>query len=160
VFWIFLRLLRALGFYHQNEIIHGNLAPQHIIVRPRDHNAYPVDLTGAIVGKDPARKFVFRTDAYSSPDVANKETPMPFHDLYSVGKCMIFALGGNEKTGEIPQDIDPRLEDFILKLAGFRDLRSPADEYVCDAWGAYHKLEEIRYEATGKIHEFLPLAVG
>jgi serine/threonine protein kinase len=160
VFWIFLRLLNALGHYHSNEIIHGNLTPQHIIVRPQSHNAYPVDLTGAIVGKDPARKFVFRTDTYSSPDVGNKETPMPHHDLYSVGKCMIFALGGNVNTGEIIQDIDPRLEDFILKLAGFRDVRYPQDEYVLDAWGAYHKLEEIRYEATGKIHEFLPLVIG
>lgn len=159
VFWIFLRLLNAVGYLHANGIIHGNLTPEHLIIRPYSHNVFPIDFTGAVMEEDPQKKYEFYGGAYSAPEIKNKAEPEYWHDLYSIGRCMIYALGGNIETGELPKNIDSRLADFALKLAGLRPADGLEDEYVDDAWRAYHKLMEIRYEITGKTHEFLPFAV-
>ena len=72
---------------------------------------------------------------------------------------MIFALGGNVDTNELPATVDARFADFILKLVGQIPLKMPKDEFARDAWGAYHKLAELRGEITGKKHQFLPFEI-
>jgi len=49
VLWIFRRVLSVLGYVHQQGILHGNIEPAHIIVRPHDHNVWLVDWCYAIV---------------------------------------------------------------------------------------------------------------
>ena len=53
VMWIMRRLLSVLGWAHSRGVIHGNIEPAHVMVRPGDHNVWLVDWCYAIV--DPAR---------------------------------------------------------------------------------------------------------
>jgi hypothetical protein len=82
---------------------------------------------------------VFSED-YSHPEVAKKLAPMPHHDLYSLGKCMIYLLGGDVENNKLPSEVNIVLRKFILEFIHCR---------VTDAWKKYSELREIRKKVLG-----------
>jgi hypothetical protein len=124
------------------------------MVRPNDHNVWLVDWCWSIV--NPAQtgeSFRCLNEEYSAPEVAEKKSPLPSADLYSLGKCMIYAAGGDPKTGELPEAMDERLARFIKFLV----VESPLGR-AQDAWALYSRLDRLREELYGP-HEFVPLDV-
>jgi hypothetical protein len=152
VVWILRRALAALGWAHQQGILHGNLEPAHVLVRGRDHMVWLVDWCWAVV--NPAQTgqgFKAQNEVYSPPEVASRGPPTPASDLYALGKCAIHVLGGDPATKTMPDGIDPRLARFVRYLC----VESQGGRGQ-DAWELYGQLEKLRAQIWGP-HEFVPL---
>ena len=143
--WMLNRILLVLGFVHQQGVLHGNIDPSHIMIRPRDHNGWLIDWSYAIEKpKSSGQGFRVWNEAYSAPEVQHKGTPLPSSDLYSLGKVMIFCLGGNPETGEMPDRVDERLQRFIHYFC-YEDQRTRTQ----DAWEARESLTHLRRNIFG-----------
>lgn len=151
IIWIFRRALSVLGFAHSKGIVHGNIEPSHLMIRPGDHNVWLIDWCYAIF--EPARTgqgFRVVNELYSAPEVSQRKPPLPSADLFSLGLTMIYLIGGDPRTRAIPQRVDERLR----RLMEFFVLDSPLGR-AQDAWEMYNRLDELRRQLYGE-HEFIP----
>ena len=151
VVWVLRRALAVLGWAHSQGILHGNVDPAHILVRPHDHMLWLVDWCWAVV--NPAitgQGFKAHNEIYSPPEVGERGRPTPASDLYALGKCAIHAVGGDPATKTLPE-MDPRLARFLRYLC----VESQGGR-AQDAWELYQQLERIREQIWGP-HEFVPL---
>ena len=154
VVWVMRRALAALGRAHQLGILHGNLAPEHVLVRGRDHMLWLVDWCWAVVNPAQTQQgFKALNETYSPPEVAERGKPTPASDLYALGKCAITVVGGDPATKTLPDGIDPKLARFIKYLC----VESQGGR-AQDAWELYLQLENIREQIWGP-HEFVPLEI-
>lgn len=148
--WLARRCLSALGWAHGRGVLHGNLDPGHIMVRASDHNVWLVDWCYAIV--EPAKtgaSFRCHNEVYSPPEVIDRRPPLPSSDLYALGKCMIFAAGGDPAAKALPDEIDARLQR-LFRFMAVESARGRAQ----DAWELYGQLDQLR-EAIWGPHQFL-----
>lgn len=150
--WIMERCLAFLGHLHSHMIVLGNLEPRHLMLFPHNHNVVFVDFCHAVERPDENDYVRIKTPNYSAPEVSKKAVPGPEMDLYSLGQCMIYILGGNPGTGKIPDDIPAEYVRFIKKLTA-KDPGSRAD----DAWEMARELVEIRKKFG--LGNFRPLQV-
>ncbi|MFT7624434.1 MAG: hypothetical protein ACI9WU_003622, partial [Myxococcota bacterium] len=98
--WIWRRALSALGHAHNVGVVHCNIEPAHILVRPSDHNVFLVDWCYASVRPGQTGDgFVARNESFSPPEVAERRPPIPASDLYSLGASILWLLGGDPATG-------------------------------------------------------------
>ncbi len=152
VAWILARSLSALGFAHQQGIIHGNVEPAHILVRPADHNVFVIDWTYAVVAPEKTGQgFRAHNPDFSPPEVMARKPPLPASDIYSLGKTMIFLLGGDVRQGTIPAQVDERFARFLEFL-----IRDSPRQRAQDAWEVAEQLKQLRQEVFGP-SRFLPL---
>jgi serine/threonine protein kinase len=140
VLWMTRRCLSTLGLAHQMGLLHGNVAPEHVLVRPHDHNVWLVDWTASVLSEDQAG-FRVHNPPWSPPEVAARQPPRPSSDLYALGTVMLWALGDTE--------VDPRFRRFL----GFF-IRDSAVQRAQDAWEMYRKLDLLREQMWGP-HRFL-----
>lgn len=151
IIWILRRALAVLGWAHKNGVLHGNVDPAHILVRPHDHMVWLIDWCWAIVSPaTTGQGFKARNEIYSPPEVAERGRPTPASDLYALGKCAIHALGGDPAAKTLP-DMDPRLARFVRFLCVESQGGRPQD-----AWELYQQADRIRQQIWGA-HEFVPL---
>lgn len=154
VVWIFRRALSVLGFAHSRAILHGNIEPAHLIIRASDHNLWLIDWSYGIL--EPARTnegFRVVNETYSAPEVSRRLPPLPAADLFSLGLCMVYALGGSPPSPRVPSQVDGRIARFVERFVAENALARPQD-----AWQMYNELDELRAEVYGK-HEFIPFEV-
>jgi serine/threonine protein kinase len=145
IIWIGRRLLSALGHAHRAGVLHGNIEPAHVIVRPRDHRVVLVDWCYAIV--EPARTgqgFRAVHDDYSAPEVAQRGPATPAADLFSVGRTLAFLLGGDPHSLELPAHVPERIARFVRYLA-----RPSRLQRAQDAWEMFAELDRIREVVYG-----------
>lgn len=143
--WMFSRLLSALGYAHSKGVIHGNIEPANIMIRPGDHNAWLIDWSFAAL--DPSRTgdaFKIANEEFSPPEAGERKTPLTSSDLYSLGKCMVYILGGNPSTGEIPLTTEKPLERFIRFF-----IRESRFQRARDAWEMHGELRKLVVELWG-----------
>ena len=153
VCWILERLLSVLGFLHYNKIIHANIEPGNIIVRPEDHNVFLIDFLFAIPNANTTNEtYSCLNEPYSAPEVKLKKRPIPASDIYSIGKSMLFLLGGDVDNNKFPSHIDKRISSFLAELIEPSPLRRAKD-----AWILWHRLSNLREEVFGARHQFLEL---
>ncbi len=155
VAWVFERLLSVLGFMHANKVIHGNIEPGNVIIRPSDHNAFLADFKFSII--DPpntGETYKGFTETYSAPEVFAKKSPIPQSDLYSLAKCMIHLMGGNPEKDEFPSNTDIRFVKFIRQFLFSNPMHRPND-----AWEMWKKLRLLRDDMFGKDRQFTPLVI-
>ncbi|MBI2571487.1 MAG: protein kinase [Candidatus Schekmanbacteria bacterium] len=144
--WICARVLSAIGFAHRLGVVHGNVEPTHILVRPRDHNAFLIDWSYAAIEPDRSgERFRVRNDEYSAPEVGLPEPPTPAADIFSIGKCMVYILGGDVATGALPADVDARLQRFLQAMMLASSRQRPRD-----AWELHSVLKSLRGEIFGQ----------
>lgn len=137
--WMLSRILSAIGYSHSIGVVHCNLEPSHFIARPKDHNIFCIDWSYAAI--DPshtADRFKVFNEEFSPPEVKEKKPPLPSSDLYSIGMCMIYLLGGDLKTKEMPDAVHPQLQQFLKYFV----LESPLQR-AHDAWQAYGQLDHL-----------------
>ena len=162
VIWLMRRCLSVLGWAHSRGVLHGNLDPAHILCRAVDHNVWVIDWCYAIV--NPAQTgqgFRCLNQDYSPPEVAARKPPLPAADLYSLGKCMFYVLGGDPRHNTLPPDEsgdpDQKIPDPLQRFLQFCVLDSPLSR-APDAWEAYRYLERLREELWGP-HQFIELTI-
>lgn len=147
--WMLRRLLSVVGYAHSLGVLHGNIEPAHVLVRAHDHNISLVDWCYAVV--DPSKtgqRFACLNPDYSAPELAKKQAPHPSADLFSVGKCALFLLGGDLETGALPAQVEDKLQRFVRWL-----IRPSALQRAQDAWEAFEELGRIRKALYGA-HRF------
>ena len=150
VAWMLTRLLSVLGYCHSKGFIHANIEPSHLMIRPQDHNLFLIDWCYAMI--NPFRtgeRFKVLNESYSPPEVKEHGLPTPASDLYSVGKCMIYLLGGDIERNTMPDSVDERMQRFIQ----FFVMESPLQR-AQDAWEMYDKFMDLRTEIWGQ-HQFM-----
>ncbi|HMV43080.1 MAG TPA: protein kinase [Leptospiraceae bacterium] len=151
--WILDRLLSVLGYLHYNKIIHGNIEPGNIIVRPSDHNVFLIDYLFSIPNANTtSNTYSCFNESYSAPEVALKKKPIPSSDLFSLGKSMLYLMGGDVETDAFPSNVDKRIQDFLLEFLNPNPIKR-----VRDAWQLWHRLSNLREEVFGARHQFLEL---
>ncbi|MBL8787955.1 MAG: hypothetical protein JNJ59_23880 [Deltaproteobacteria bacterium] len=151
--WILRRALAALAFAHGRGILHGNLDPAHLVIRPRDHMLWVVDWCYGIVS--PATtgdRFKALNEVYSPPEVAQRRAPTPASDLYALGKCLIFAAGGDPAQKTLPP-MDERLERLLRFIVVESQGGRPQDAHAL-----YLEVERVRERIWGP-HTFEPFEV-
>lgn len=116
VCWITQRILSALYYLHYNGIIHRDIKPANIIVNFKTHIATLVDFGLSKLNPDCKIDSSGFTPYFSSPEQINGKAPIPESDIYSLGMTMIFLLGGNIKTKEVPFNIPDILKEFIERM--------------------------------------------
>lgn len=152
VAWVLMRALSALGHAHKLGIIHGNVEPAHVLVRPSDHNVFVIDWTYSIVAPEKTGQgFRAHNPDFSPPEVLARKAPLPASDLYSLGKTMIYLLGGDVRQATLPPRVDGRFARFIQ----FMVMESPRQR-AQDAWETAEQLAQLRTDVFGP-HRFLPL---
>lgn len=152
VAWILSRALSAVGYAHHQGIIHGNIEPAHLLVRPSDHNVFLIDWTYAVVAPEKTGQgFRAHNPDFSPPEVMARKPPLPASDIYSLGKTMIYLLGGDVRQGTLPPKVDERFARFVQFL-----IRESPRQRAQDAWETAEQLAKLRTEIFGS-HRFLPL---
>lgn len=145
IIWIGRRLLSVVGHAHSRGILHGNIEPAHVIVRPRDHRVVLIDWCYAIF--EPGRTgqgFRAINDEYSAPEVAERGPPTPAADLLSIGRTLAFLLGADPLALDLPEHVPDRLQRFVRYLA-----RPSRLQRAQDAWDMYAELERVRDACFG-----------
>ncbi len=152
VLWVLRRSLAALAHAHACGLLHGNVDPSHLIIRPRDHMLWLVDWCWAVI--EPARsgdRFKAHNAVFSPPEVADRRAPLPASDLYALGKCMIFLAGGDPVAKTLPAHVEPPLERLLRWLV----VESPRGR-AQEATEVYREAERVREKVWGP-HVFVPL---
>ena len=154
--WMLSRLLSIVGYAHSRKLIHRNIKPSNVLVRPQDHNCLLLGWECSVM--DPIKnglKSYLSDEDFSAPEIAAKTYIPPARecdsqqdlmyleaacsaDIYSIGKCMIYILGGDLKTNEMPDSVPLQIKRFLETFV----IDSPLQRSR-DAWELYGVLRKI-----------------
>jgi len=139
------RVLNVLWYLHDNRIVHGDIKPQNIIVKPKSRSVFVIDFGLAMVKPTATDTSMGYTDLFAPPEQVGMDKPLlPASDFYSMGMTMLWALcGGIEddvKSLRVPADTPDQLCDFMKRLLVRDVLARPQNA-------------EPLYEEIGKIRE-------
>jgi len=125
VCWIAQRLLNALHYLHYHGIVHNDVKPHNIIIKPVEHNAILVDYGLSTVR--PRRKMGCPgcTPAFAAPEQLEGKTPIPETDIFGLGVSMIYALGGNFTAKTYPSHVPLQLKEFFNQMVLYNALERP-----------------------------------
>ncbi|MBI5698139.1 MAG: serine/threonine protein kinase [Thaumarchaeota archaeon] len=125
VCWITERLLDALRYCHYSGVVHGDVKPGNIIVEEKKHDIKLIDFGLSLYKpKSGARPLGF-TEAYVAPEILEGKTPVPETDLFGVGLVMLYALGGNIFTKQLPDNVPEPIKRFCSSLLRYDPMQRP-----------------------------------
>lgn len=133
--WIFKRLLTAIGFAGHNELVHGAILPQHILLRPKDHALRVVGWgqsvkSGTAIQSVPAKS----KDVFPS-NLSKKPVAKSGADVWLASRVL------EEATANIPDKMRTFLMGCRLDGQWSREL---------DAWELYDEFDELAKALFGK----------
>jgi serine/threonine protein kinase len=111
--WITQRLLNALHYLHFNGIVHCDVKPNNIIIKPEEHNAVLVDYGFASLRPKHKTKPEGYTEAFAAPELIELRPPLPSTDLYSLSLTMMYALGGNPLQRKFSKNVPAPLREYL-----------------------------------------------
>lgn len=130
VVWILNRILSCIGYPHSIGTVHCNLEPSHFMVNGPMHNVCILDWSyAAYLPSLTGDCFQVFTPNFSAPEVLQKKPPIPASDIYSIGKTMIWLLGGDVGTNKMPGSVEEELQSFLLSLVLESPLQRPQDAW-------------------------------
>lgn len=157
-------IARGLGAIHEQGIVHRDVQPRNLLVRPddvvvisdfgtaRDPSTPRRTLTGQLAG----------TPAYVAPELLADEEPRPAADLYALGSILYEMLAGlppfagrdtsgtirairDEPPPDLPDDVPEELARIVSRLLAKR----PAERYA-DAETVAQALAAVRCSLAGE----------
>ena len=117
--WIWRRILFALGFVHEQGVVHGALVPNHIMIQPEQHGVVLVDWCYASkLPQDeeefpPIEAVIGAYRDWYPEEVLAKQAPSSATDIDMAARCMVYAMGGNPLTGNLPERVPRRFRAFF-----------------------------------------------
>lgn len=148
VSWISQRVLNALHYLHCTGIIHGDVKPNNIMVQPKVHNAILVDYGLSSIRPKAFSKPIGYTAVFAAPEIIEGKPPLPESDLYSLGLTMVYTLGGDPITKQIPDHVPKPLREFVQDLMQY----NPLDRPSWDKQDLVARLSDVRQESFGRKH--------
>jgi hypothetical protein len=149
--WMWRRLLMALGFAHDNGIIHGAVLPRHVMVLPEHHGLTLVDWCYASIRADdaypPLVALVSDHREWYPEEVLSKEPPSPATDLYMAVKSMVYLMGGNPLNGVMPETIPRQLRAFFRGCLRVQQSARPQN-----AWLLLEEFDELLKDVGGQYY--------
>ncbi|MFA6461901.1 MAG: DnaJ domain-containing protein [Candidatus Woesearchaeota archaeon] len=111
--WITQRLLNALHYLHFNGVIHCDVKPNNIIIKPEEHNAVLVDYGFASLRPKHKSRAEGYTEAFAAPELVELRPPLPSTDLYSLALTMMYAFGGNPLAKKFPKNVPQPIREYF-----------------------------------------------
>lgn len=95
--WIFRRLLMALGYAHEQGLVHGAVTPANVLIGPEDHAVVLIDWCYSQVIDDESKTNFIKAvvpmyKALYAPEVFEKESPNQATDLYMAATLMSYLM--------------------------------------------------------------------
>jgi len=151
--WMFNRILGALGYIHgANGIIHGAVVPSNLLAYssgkatdPWNHGVKLIDWSYAVKIGEKISVIVPEYKDFYPPEVLAKQPAIPATDIYMAAKCIIYVLGGDPKTNQLPPHIPGYLANF-LKGCVIGNMASRPGH----AWDLHQELKQHMREHYGK----------
>lgn len=151
VAWITERLLNVLMYMHYNNVVHGDVKPDNIIIQSESHTVVLIDFGLATIKPRRESKSKGWNDYFSPPELMHRLTPLPESDFYSLGMTLLFALGGsfeNVVKKEVPASTPDPLCAFIKRLIVRDVLLRPR----WDKEDLFETFQKVRMQSFGKMH--------
>lgn len=150
--WIFRRVLVGIGFAHQSGVIHGAVLPENLFIQPEKHGLVINEWSYSVT--EPKGHLLAVSGDFENwypPEVFKKEPATPGPDIYLGAKNMVYLLGGDIRSGNLPDNIHSRLRAF------FRDCLLPSpNQRPQDAWDLLQEFDQLieRLWGSKKFHLF------
>lgn len=143
--WMWKRNLEFLGWLHQTGYVHGSITPQHLLVHPRDHGSILVgwskvtEVGKPLVANNPGDEIFYPKGVWGGDPVSAKM------DIQMSARCLFCILGGDVRTGTLPDSVPEELSDLIYSQAG-----EDTTGVYSDAWGLLSRLDAVAKSVYGK----------
>jgi serine/threonine protein kinase len=146
--WIAERCLNVLKYLHYNGVVHGDVKPQNIIIQPESHNIVMVDYGLAAVKPKDERSNKGYTPLFASPEQERGDVIIPESDFYSLGKSLVYILGGDVSNNLVPDSVPKPMCKFMKRLVVRDPLSRPnwGKEDLCDT------VQDLRTKIFGRRH--------
>ncbi len=115
--WMWRRLLVPLGFAHQNGVVHGAVLPSTIAIQPIEHGLMLGGWYSA-QGDDNGHYAALTTGIadyirWYPKEVIDKQPVSPATDITMAAKTMVWLMGGDPLTGNLPTTVPAPMRAFF-----------------------------------------------
>ena len=144
--WVTQRTLQTLYYLHSRGIVHGDIKPGNIIVKPEEHNIVLIDYGLASFRPKSGTAPIGYTEIFVAPEIKQGKPPLPESDLYSLSLTMIYALGGDPIAQSLPDQVPQPMQEFCMDLIRY----NPIDRPNWDKQDLVARLSDVREKAFGR----------
>ncbi len=134
--WIWRRLLVAIDHAHRNQVVHGAVLPEHIMVLPKDHGVMLTDWCYGVIADEmtgvfsPIKAVVGDKRQWYPSEVLDKRPPGPATDIAMAARCMVWLTGGDPATGVMPVAVPRPLRAFFKGCLSNSSTSRPQDAWL------------------------------
>ena len=115
--WMWRKLLIALGLAQARGIIHGAVLPPHIFIQPAEHglilNNWVYALKEPAASDRPLGAIVAAYEPWYPAEVLARQPATPGLDIFMGARCLVYLLGGDPITGELPASVPNAIGSFL-----------------------------------------------
>ena len=142
--WMFNRLLVALSETHALGLVHGAIVPEHMLIRPSDHNGILIDWCYSVEIGQRVKAISPRHRAATAPEILAKQAATPATDIYMATMTMLQLLGGDVATQSLPRSVPRPIQAFLRACLIQSPHRRPNN-----AWELFEAFGEILFKLYG-----------
>jgi len=140
VVWVMDRMLGLLGYAHSLGVIHGRIEPERVRLRPSNHNALLTGWAHAVYKPAVSGERILPVGGiFEAPEVRDSGVVGPWTDIYCLGKTLIWLIGGDPVTNDIPDSVEPKLRQFLLNMVPKNPRARPRN-----AWQLYEAQNRLK----------------
>lgn len=152
--WIWRRILEILSFIHNSGMVHSAILPSHLLIQENEHRVRLVGYSSAGRFGEKLRTISQSYESYYPESIRSHSSLTAQLDLTMSARCIVATLGGNPRTGTLPNTVPARLAQLVQQIA----LTKPAGSAREDAWSIREELSVIAKEVFGS-PQFIPIVM-
>ena len=124
---MFNRLLEALWFVHRQGLVHGAVLPNNLLVDIRQHGLLLCEYAYAVPIGIPPIALSGSHATWYPPEIPARAPATHASDIFMATRCLIYILGGDPLSGELPPTVPPPIQRFIRGCLLPTPSRRPTD---------------------------------
>lgn len=144
------RLVNILWYLHSREIVHGGIEPNNIIIN-KNYEVFLIGYSLAMIKPKFGDNSTGFINDFSPPEQKRYEVLTDESDFYSLGKVMLYMLGGGidaVKNNEIPSDTPDPICEFIKDMIDREIENRPSWRRM----NVFDEVKRLRAECFGRLH--------